>query len=254
VLDGMEALRPKPGGPPLLAADPFAGPKVRIVPGTAGALARGPAAGPAAPASGTAPDPAVLRPRRRRIPQLAELVRRRPPACSSASAMTTSAGAWYLQHLLEDGSAYDRFGLSRPRCAARSRSSWRCTVLVPRAQPRRGEPAAAGGAVLAANRRPALDGAMLALDVLRANPPRLARRGRSLGWHAAVAERVLRARRTRDRHRENVAGLLDNEQLVLVFPEGMDGIRKLPQAPGGAEVPRRLRGGLRARVPIVRWR
>ena len=87
------------------------------------------------------------------------------------------------------------------------------------------------GAILAANHGGLLpfDGAMTVVDVLlRANPPRLARAivdkwaGR-LPFVNIFYARVGQVVGTRENFRE----LLREEQLVLTFPEGMSGIRKL---------------------------
>lgn len=114
-----------------------------------------------------------------------------------------------------------------------------------------------GAAVLAANHAGLLpfDGAMTAVDLfLRAEPPRLVRAVVDrwaaglpfVGGFLARLGQVVGSR-------ENVSGLLRAQQLVLVFPEGMEGIRK--------PVTQRYRlqhfhkgfveEALRARVPIV---
>jgi len=72
------------------------------------------------------------------------------------------------------------------------------------------------------------DGAMIVIDtLLNTNPPRLARAivdrwaGR-LPWVNVFLARVGQIVGTR----ENFADLLDDGQLLLVFPEGMEGVRK----------------------------
>ena len=87
------------------------------------------------------------------------------------------------------------------------------------------------GAILAANHGGLLpfDGAMTVVDVvLRANPPRLARAivdkwAGKLPFVNIFYSRVGQVVGTRENFRE----LLRDEQLVLTFPEGMSGIRKL---------------------------
>ena len=72
------------------------------------------------------------------------------------------------------------------------------------------------------------DGAMTILDVLlHSDPPRLARTivdrwAGTLPWINVFYARVGQVVGTR----ENFSDLLDDGQLVLVFPEGMDGVRK----------------------------
>jgi 1-acyl-sn-glycerol-3-phosphate acyltransferase len=87
-----------------------------------------------------------------------------------------------------------------------------------------------GPAVLAGNHGGLLpfDGAMGIVDVaLHTDPPRLARTivdrwAGSLPWVNVFFARVGQVVGTR----ENFANLLDDGQLVMVFPEGIDGIRK----------------------------
>lgn len=88
-----------------------------------------------------------------------------------------------------------------------------------------------GPAILAANHGGLLpfDGAMLVMDVaLSTDPPRLLRAivdhwAGSLSYVNVFFARVGQVIGTR----ENFADLLEDDQLVLVFPEGMNGIRKL---------------------------
>jgi 1-acyl-sn-glycerol-3-phosphate acyltransferase len=88
----------------------------------------------------------------------------------------------------------------------------------------------AGPAILAANHGGLLpfDGSMLVVDVLRnTDPPRLLRAivdlwVGTLPWVNVFFARVGQVIGTR----ENFAELLDDGQLVLVFPEGIDGARK----------------------------
>ena len=87
-----------------------------------------------------------------------------------------------------------------------------------------------GPAVLVANHGGLLpfDGAMTVMDILlHSDPPRLARAivdrwAGSLPWLNIFYARVGQVIGTR----ENFADLLDDGQLVLVFPEGMEGVRK----------------------------
>jgi 1-acyl-sn-glycerol-3-phosphate acyltransferase len=89
---------------------------------------------------------------------------------------------------------------------------------------------AEGPAVLAANHAGLLpfDGAMTAVDLfLHGDPPRLARAlvdrwASELPWVGDALARLGQTAATRS----NVAGLLGDRQLVLVFPEGMEGIKK----------------------------
>lgn len=87
-----------------------------------------------------------------------------------------------------------------------------------------------GVAVLAANHAGLLpfDGAMTAVDLfLHTEPPRLVRAvvDRWAGGLPLVGEYLARLGQVVGT-RENLSGLLRAQQLVLVFPEGIDGIRK----------------------------
>jgi 1-acyl-sn-glycerol-3-phosphate acyltransferase len=136
-----------------------------------------------------------------------------------------------LTHLVEGDGAYDRFGFA-PETARRAfplfYALYRGWFRV-RSQGAENLPAE-GPAILAANHGGLLpfDGAMAVLDVLlHTDPPRLARAivdrwAGTLPWVNVFYARVGQVVGTR----ENFADLLADGQLVLVFPEGMDGIRK----------------------------
>jgi 1-acyl-sn-glycerol-3-phosphate acyltransferase len=136
-----------------------------------------------------------------------------------------------IAHLVEGESPYDRFGFS-PEVARRAMPWFHALYkLYFRVEshghehlPERGR------AVLAANHAGLLpfDGAMSIVDILlHTDPPRLARAivdrwAGELPFVNVFYARVGQVIGTR----ENFADLLDDEQLVLVFPEGIDGIRK----------------------------
>ena len=136
-----------------------------------------------------------------------------------------------IAHLVEGESPYDRFGFS-PDVARRAMPIFHALYkLYFRVEshghehlPERGR------AVLAANHAGLLpfDGAMTVVDVLlHTDPPRLARAivdrwAGELPFVNVFYARVGQVIGTR----ENFADLLDDDQLVLVFPEGIDGIRK----------------------------
>ncbi len=116
---------------------------------------------------------------------------------------------------------------------------------------------ATGPVVLAANHGGLLpfDGAMAVVDLLlNSEPPRLARAildrfAGALPWVNVFMARVGQVVGTH----ENFSRLLDDDEAVLVFPEGMDGIRKpitqryrLQRFPVGF-----VEHALRARAPIV---
>jgi 1-acyl-sn-glycerol-3-phosphate acyltransferase len=163
-----------------------------------------------------------------------------------------------LAHLVDGETAYDRYGFSPE--AIRAAFPWfhalyRWYFRV-RSQGHEHLPLD-GPAVLVANHGGLLpfDAAMTVVDVLlHSDPPRLARAvvdrwAGALPWINVFYARVGQVIGTR----ENFADLLDDGQLVLVFPEGMEGVRKpITQR-------YRLQGfrvgfveqALRARAPIV---
>jgi 1-acyl-sn-glycerol-3-phosphate acyltransferase len=136
-----------------------------------------------------------------------------------------------LEALAEGEGDYDRFGLS-PAVVRRSfpffyalyKAWFRVESSGAEILP------ATGPAILAANHGGLLpfDGAMLVIDVLRnTDPPRLLRSivelwAGTLPWVNVFYARVGQVIGTR----ENFTDLLDDGQLVLVFPEGIDGVRK----------------------------
>jgi 1-acyl-sn-glycerol-3-phosphate acyltransferase len=136
-----------------------------------------------------------------------------------------------LSHLVEGESAYDRFGFS-PRV---SRAAWPFFAALyklyfrVRSEGHENIPVE-GPAVLAGNHGGLLpfDGAMGIVDVvLHTDPPRLPRAivdrwAGALPWINVFYARVGQVIGTR----QNFADLLDEGQLVLVFPEGVEGIRK----------------------------
>jgi 1-acyl-sn-glycerol-3-phosphate acyltransferase len=136
-----------------------------------------------------------------------------------------------LAHLVEGEVPFDRFGFSPdvirntfPFFHALYRLWFRVKSSGHENLP------AEGPAVLAANHGGLLpfDGAMGVLDVLlHTDPPRLARSmvdrwAGSLPWVNVFYARVGQVIGTR----ENFSDLLDDGQLVMVFPEGIEGIRK----------------------------
>jgi 1-acyl-sn-glycerol-3-phosphate acyltransferase len=136
-----------------------------------------------------------------------------------------------LTHLVEGEAAYDRFGFSP--AAARSTfplfyALYRLWFRV-RSEGHANLPTE-GPAILVANHGGLLpfDGAMVVVDtLLHTDPPRLARAivdrwAGSLPWVNVFYARVGQVIGTR----ENFADLLADGQLLLVFPEGIDGIRK----------------------------
>jgi len=163
-----------------------------------------------------------------------------------------------IAHLVEGEGPYDRFGfspeaarLALPWFHALYRFYFRVESQGHEHLPER------GAAVLASNHAGLLpfDGAMSIVDVLlHTDPPRLPRAivdrwAGELPFVNVFYARVGQVIGTR----ENFADLLDDEQLVLVFPEGIEGIRKT--------VTQRYRlqhfrvgfieQALRARAPIV---
>jgi 1-acyl-sn-glycerol-3-phosphate acyltransferase len=163
-----------------------------------------------------------------------------------------------LAHLVDGETAYDRYGFSPE--AIRAAFPWFHALYrwYFRVRSRGHEHLPVDGpAVLVANHGGLLpfDAAMTVVDVLlHSDPPRLARAvvdrwAGALPWINVFYARVGQVIGTR----ENFADLLDDGQLVLVFPEGMEGVRKpITQR-------YRLQGfrvgfieqALRARAPIV---
>ncbi len=136
-----------------------------------------------------------------------------------------------LGHLVEGEAPYDRFGFSPtatrtafPVMHALYRYYFRVTSSGHEHVPTEGP------AILAGNHGGLLpfDGAMTVVDLLlNSNPPRLARAiverwAGTLPWVNVFYARVGQVIGTR----ENFANLLADGQSVLVFPEGVDGIRK----------------------------
>ena len=163
-----------------------------------------------------------------------------------------------LESLTEDGVGYDRFGFSPevvrrsfPLFAALYRHYFRVRSLGHEHLPR------AGPAILVANRAGLLpfDAAMLEVDaLLHTDPPRLLRKivsrdASSLAWLSVYSARVGHVVDTP----ENVSDLLEDGQLLLYFPEGVEGATKpiaqhfclQPFDSGFVEA------SLRAHVPIV---
>jgi len=163
-----------------------------------------------------------------------------------------------LAHLVDGDVPYDRFGLS-PEVVRRSfpfflalhrywfRVASRGHAYLP----------ATGPVVLAANHAGLLpfDGAMTVLDVLlHTDPPRLPRAvvdrwAGALPWVNVFFARMGQVIGTR----ENFADLLDDGQMVLVFPEGMAGARKRVTQRYRLQAfhPGFVEQALRARAPIV---
>jgi 1-acyl-sn-glycerol-3-phosphate acyltransferase len=136
-----------------------------------------------------------------------------------------------IAHLVEGEGPYDRFGFSPD--VTRRALPWFYALykLYFRVESRGHEHLPERGrAVLAANHAGLLpfDGAMSILDVLlHTDPPRLARAivdrwAGELPFVNVFYARVGQVIGTR----ENFADLLEDDQLVLVFPEGVEGIRK----------------------------
>lgn len=136
-----------------------------------------------------------------------------------------------LGHLVEGEVPYDRFGMA-PETARRAfpifHALYRFWFRV-RSEGWEHLPSH-GPVVLASNHGGLLpfDGAMLVVDaLLHTDPPRLARAvvdrwAGELPWVNVFYARVGQVVGTRT----NVADLLGDDQMVLVFPEGMEGIRK----------------------------
>ncbi len=136
-----------------------------------------------------------------------------------------------LTHLVEGESRYDRYGFSPGAIKTVFPIFYALYRLYFRVKSEGHENIPSEGpAVLAANHGGLLpfDGAMGVVDLLlNTDPPRLARAivdrwAGSLPWVNVFYARVGQVVGTR----ENFSDLLDDGQLVLVFPEGVDGIRK----------------------------
>lgn len=136
-----------------------------------------------------------------------------------------------LSHLVEGEGPYDRFGFS----PAVTRAAFPVFMALHRGYFRvKGEGHAnlpvSGPAVLVSNHAGLLpfDAAMTIVDVaLHTDPPRLARAvvdrwAGTLPWVNVFYARVGQVIGTR----ENFSDLLDEGQMVLVYPEGMEGVRK----------------------------
>ena len=136
-----------------------------------------------------------------------------------------------LQHLVEGEVSYDRFGMSPDVLRTAFPFFYALYRLYFRVQSHGHENVPTRGpAILASNHGGLLpfDAAMLIIDLLlRTDPPRLARSivdrwAGALPWVNVFYARVGQVVGTR----ENFADLLGDGQLVLVFPEGVAGIRK----------------------------
>ncbi len=136
-----------------------------------------------------------------------------------------------LTHLVENEALYDRYGLS-PEVLRRSFPIFYALYRLYFRVHSEGHEhiPAKGPAVFAANHAGILpfDGAMICVDtMLHTNPPRLTRAivdrwAGSLPWIGVFFARVGQVTGTR----ENFEDLLSDGQIPLVFPEGMDGVRK----------------------------
>lgn len=163
-----------------------------------------------------------------------------------------------LAHLVEGEAAYDRFGFSPdvtrtafPIFQALYRMWFRVQSSGHENIPTEGP------AILAGNHGGLLpfDGAMAVVDVaLKTDPPRLLRAivdrwAGQLPWVNVFYARVGQVVGTR----ENLADLLDDGQLALVFPEGIEGIRKTIAQRYRLQAFRKgfVEHALRARAPIV---
>ncbi len=218
-----------------------------------------------APATGTAPTRRASAPARRptavgtRVPRLSEL--EDPPAgglLDPILAPEHRRRLAALTHLVEGGAPYDRFGFS-PEVTRRAfplvHALYRAWFRV-RSEGVEHVPAE-GAAILAGNHAGLLpfDAAMAVLDVvLRTDPPRLPRAvvdrwAGSLPFVNVLFARLGQVVGTR----ENFADLLDDGQLVLVFPEGMAGVLKRVTQRYRVQAFRTgfVELALRKRVPIV---
>ena len=252
-----------------LGRDPFAeslslDPFLERLEGRGGALAaRAPALRPApapAPRLEPQPSPAALRRRRRSsTPGLAEI--EVPDDTSWPERLLGEEERRRLAaltHLVEGETPYDRFGFS-PRTFRLGfpffYAIYRLYFRV-RSEGHENLPQE-GAAILTGNHGGLLpfDAAMAVVDVLlHSDPPRLLRAivdrwAGQLPWINVFYARVGQVIGTR----ENFAELLDDGQMVLVFPEGTEGIRKTVTQRYRLQ---RFRVGfieqaLRARAPIV---
>ena len=198
-----------------------------------GSLRRAPGPAPARPKP--APRlhrPTEVRPRRATIPPLAE-IEPTPPAGFTDRLLGEDLRRRLaaIAHLAEGEVPYDRFGFSPD--ATRAALPWFLALyrfyFRVRSSGHENVPSE-GPAVLAGNHGGLLpfDAAMGVVDLLmNTDPPRLARTiidrwAGQLPWVNIFYARVGQVIGTR----ENFADLLNEGQLVMVFPEGMDGARK----------------------------
>jgi 1-acyl-sn-glycerol-3-phosphate acyltransferase len=197
----------------------------------------------ASPDPARAPDP---KPKPKRSDNIARLTRRRWSTTPSLSEIELGKPEGLidrllseperralaaLAHLVEGEAPYDRFGFS-PSAFKKAfpffHALYRIYFRV-RSEGHENIPTE-GPVVLAANHGGLLpfDAAMGIVDItLNTDPPRLARSivdrwAGELPWINIFYARVGQVVGTR----ENIADLLDDGQLVLVFPEGVEGIRK----------------------------
>jgi 1-acyl-sn-glycerol-3-phosphate acyltransferase len=190
-----------------------------------------PALAPAAARELRRPAP-VLRRRRAATPSLAEVdLPEVPGVLDRLIAEEDRRRLAAIAHLVDGDTPFDRYGFSPdvirrafPIFQALYHWYFRVASTGHESLP------AEGPAVLVANHGGLLpfDAAMAIVDVLlHTDPPRLARTivdrwAGSLPWINVFYARVGQVVGTR----ENFSDLLDDGQLVLVFPEGMDGVRK----------------------------